>query len=132
MAEKFPFYNHFVRQPTLSLKSVKELLELEKLNFERLPAALNSSNSQTNCTTSAKVNQQFLQIYDEETKDDSLPKIPTYILFGIYISNYFSEQSDRAILKSVITQKGSSQKNLHARNAVLQRVISIVQNILKK
>lgn len=126
---KIKFYSHFVRQPMLSLLSVKELLRLEKQTFEN---TLRKLETKTSGVTGTKVNKKFLQIYHKKHKDESLPKIPTYILFGIYVSNYYSEQIDNIIINSIIKQKTSTQKVMMAKNALLQRVISIVQSILQR
>ena len=89
-----PFYSYFVRQPNLSLYSVRKLLGLHKKHYNENREFLQKNVSQITGAPGTKINLKTLEIFNSEKQKETLPIIPTYILFGIYLSNVFQEKMD--------------------------------------
>ena len=127
-----PFYAYFMRQPTLSLLPVRELLKLHKKHYAENISIIDSNISHLTGATGTKINFKTLEIFSKEKQKETLPIIPTYILFGIYLSNIYQKKIDTKTLKKIMHNAPSGNIKKSSKKPSIHKVISITQFLIKK
>lgn len=125
-----PFAKHFVRQPTLALLSLRELYEKECRMSNSFEMQINRRKTRLG---SSRISHPQLYIFEvsQEERKNKLPIIPTCIMYGIYLAKSYTRDLDKKLFTRICDNKPIDTRANSKKTYDIQRVISIVQHIIK-